>query len=165
MSGICGICSANGHIPSTSLDSMLSALTVSEESSRGAVHSAGALFGVSRRWNFQQVIVSEGLLCAADAELLNLTSLAAEIRAAGVNRPLDSQLRLWRLCISEMDRLLWRSWKAHSPLPFGMNVSTGCSWPSTVWASTHCTGGSKVPRCSSPHVLVRYAPPRVTLRK
>lgn len=69
---------------------MLSGLRLPEESGCGSEHASGAVFGVARRWNFQQVFSFGNILVAADAELLNEASLVAELRASGVNGALDS---------------------------------------------------------------------------
>ena len=73
---------------------MLSELTTPGEFGCSSVHAEGAAFGVSRRWDFQQVIASSDLLVAAEAELLNEPSLVAELRASGVNGSLDSSAKI-----------------------------------------------------------------------
>jgi asparagine synthase (glutamine-hydrolysing) len=69
---------------------MLSELTMPGESGCSSVRADSAVFGVSRRWDFQQITASGDVLVAAEAELLNGPSLAAELRASGLNEPLDS---------------------------------------------------------------------------
>src|SRR6516164_3056420 len=90
MSGICGICEPVGGVLSSSLSPMLSGLVMPGELGCSSACAKGAVFGVSRRWEFQQVTVSGSVLVAAEAELLNGSSLIAQLRASGVGGPLNS---------------------------------------------------------------------------
>jgi asparagine synthase (glutamine-hydrolysing) len=69
---------------------MLSGLVMPGELGCSSACAKGAVFGVSRRWEFQQVTVSGSVLVAAEAELLNGSSLIAQLRASGVGGPLNS---------------------------------------------------------------------------
>lgn len=90
MSGISGICEQGRSLPTSTLDSMLAELAMPGESGVVAVRGDGAAFGVSRRWEFQQVASAGHILVAADAELINTPELISELRNCGVNAPLDS---------------------------------------------------------------------------
>jgi asparagine synthase (glutamine-hydrolysing) len=79
---------------------MLSALSLPGESSSASVRSQGAAMGVARRWEFQQVASTDGLLVAADADLTNLALLRSEVRssgASGVQSVADVLVALYRL--------------------------------------------------------------------
>jgi asparagine synthase (glutamine-hydrolysing) len=65
---------------------MLGALALPEESGTSIACAEGAHLGVARRWEFQRVASADGILVAAEAELLN----GAELLASGANLQTDS---------------------------------------------------------------------------
>jgi asparagine synthase (glutamine-hydrolysing) len=60
------------------------------EAGCSSARGEGAAFGVSKRWDFQRVTASAGVLVTAEAELLNEPYLATELRSSGVDGTLDS---------------------------------------------------------------------------
>jgi asparagine synthase (glutamine-hydrolysing) len=75
MSGICGICEPGRKVPAERLAAMLEAMALGDESAEAQATSASAVFGVARRWKFQQVASLRGIQVAGDAELLNRDEL------------------------------------------------------------------------------------------
>jgi asparagine synthase (glutamine-hydrolysing) len=71
MSGICGICEPGRELDARLLASMLDALALPGESDSEVHSSSSIIFGVARRWSFQQVAVVNGVSVAADADLVD----------------------------------------------------------------------------------------------
>ncbi|MGA2482961.1 MAG: asparagine synthase-related protein [Candidatus Acidiferrales bacterium] len=80
MSGICGICEPGRELDSSIPTAMIGALALPGETERVVRGGRSAAFGVARRWTFQQLASVDGLLVAADADLLDHAALANELR-------------------------------------------------------------------------------------
>lgn len=76
MSGIFGIYEPGRELSRELLLPMLDAHVVPGESAHDLRGAQAAAFGVSRRWNFQQLAVIGHLTVAADADLVDVASLA-----------------------------------------------------------------------------------------
>jgi len=86
MSGICGIAERGREIGQTSLEPMLEALVLPDESSREVLlDGRSAAFGVRSRWPFQQAGVIPGVRIAADADLLNDREIVSELSQRGLD--------------------------------------------------------------------------------
>ncbi len=79
MSGICGIFESGREIGSREVEPMLEALALPDEMHRETRGLASAEFGVARRWGFQQLGFVEGVLVAADADLVDRSALTGEL--------------------------------------------------------------------------------------
>ena len=79
MSGICGIFEPKRELGAASLAPMLNALALASETQLDRLEAVSAALGVARRWRFQQLAVVDGILVAADADLVSRDLLAAEL--------------------------------------------------------------------------------------
>jgi asparagine synthase (glutamine-hydrolysing) len=75
MSGICGICEIGREFESDRLTPMLDSLALSGETEREVCGGRSAVLGVARRWGFQQAASMAGISVAADADLVDCSSL------------------------------------------------------------------------------------------
>ena len=75
MSGICGICEPGRALSPSSINAMLAAFVLPEESARQTPGADSVSLAVARRWDFQQTASIPGVRIAADAELLNRKEL------------------------------------------------------------------------------------------
>lgn len=80
MSGICGICGISENTGVSRVVPMLAALTQPEELRVDSVFSRVASFGVASHWDFQTVCEQDGVLVAADAEILNKKELFSQLK-------------------------------------------------------------------------------------
>jgi asparagine synthase (glutamine-hydrolysing) len=80
MSGICGICEPGRTLNPASIQAMLAAFALPEESSQQTAAADSVALGVSRRWDFQQVAAIPGVRIAADAELFNRKEVAEALK-------------------------------------------------------------------------------------
>jgi asparagine synthase (glutamine-hydrolysing) len=76
MSGIFGICELDRELRSELLLPMFRSQTLDRELARDVHGGRDVAFGVARRWSFQQLAVEEGLIVAADADLIDLKPIA-----------------------------------------------------------------------------------------
>jgi len=76
MSGVFGICEPGRELSVGILLPMLDAHTLSGESGRELCGGRSVALGVARRWNFQQLAVTQNVTVVADADLVELASLA-----------------------------------------------------------------------------------------
>jgi asparagine synthase (glutamine-hydrolysing) len=86
VSGICGICQPGAKVASESLDAMLSAMALPEESRPETIAGRSVAVGVSRKWAFQQVAEVSGVRIAVDADLTNVAELAGQFSGGGLDR-------------------------------------------------------------------------------
>lgn len=84
VSGICGISELGRQITRDHLEPMLSALTVPLDTEQDALVGRSTAFGVSRRWQFQQVGAVAGVYIAIDADLVNAQELSKDLEERGV---------------------------------------------------------------------------------
>jgi asparagine synthase (glutamine-hydrolysing) len=77
VSGICGICQPDAKIGRARLTGMLSAVALPGETVREIFGERSVALGASQRWRFQQVLAMQGLIVAVDADLYNLSEIAA----------------------------------------------------------------------------------------
>jgi asparagine synthase (glutamine-hydrolysing) len=75
MSGICGICEPGRMLDPSSIQTMLAGLSLPGEVTQQTSGTDSSAFGVSRRWEFQQVAAVSGVRIASDAELMNRKQL------------------------------------------------------------------------------------------
>jgi len=76
MSGICGVFDPKNEPSASSVSEMVDALALPDESERSQLSNSFCAIGVSRRWSFQQTAAVEGILVAADADLVNRQEIA-----------------------------------------------------------------------------------------
>src|SRR6266566_6630082 len=76
MSGICGICEPGRELGASSLGPMLNGLALPGESARDACGGNSIALGVAQRWDFQQVAAVNGIIVAADADLVDFSGAA-----------------------------------------------------------------------------------------
>src|SRR5690348_17942199 len=93
MSGIFGIYEPGRELSRELLLPMLDAHVVPGESAHDLHGAQSIAFGVSRRWNFQQVAVVKHLLVAADADLVDIASLAQTLALPARSEEHTSELQ------------------------------------------------------------------------
>jgi asparagine synthase (glutamine-hydrolysing) len=86
MSGICGICEAGVELPRASLDEMIAACSLPEESGCESLMGNSIGLGVSRRWPNQQIGRVRGIRIALDADLYNHDEISSFLEGAGQPR-------------------------------------------------------------------------------
>ncbi len=79
MSGICGIFEPRRELGADRLAPMLNALALADGTQLDRLEAVSTAFGVARRWGFQQLAAVDGILVAADADLVSRDLLAAEL--------------------------------------------------------------------------------------
>src|SRR5215831_2855041 len=79
MSGICGIYESGRELGNTSVEPMLDALALSDETSRQALSARSVALGTARRWGFQCGAEFDGISVVTDADLIELNALAADL--------------------------------------------------------------------------------------
>ena len=80
MSGICGICEPGRTLSPASIEAMLAAFVLPEESAQRTPGADSISLAVACRWHFQQVANTPGVRIAADAELFNRPELTNHLK-------------------------------------------------------------------------------------
>src|SRR5207247_5102603 len=83
MSGICGICEPGRELGASSLGPMFDGLALPGESARDACGVNSIALGVAQRWEFQQVAAVNGIIVAADADLVDFSGAASSLSMVG----------------------------------------------------------------------------------
>jgi asparagine synthase (glutamine-hydrolysing) len=85
MSGICGVCEPGRALGGGSLEPMLAALALPDESGNESIGLESVAMAVARRWDCQQIAVLPGICIATDAAILNRKELESELRDSEYN--------------------------------------------------------------------------------